>query len=97
MAPRAVYLEEHEVVKAAVHHQPQGAGRHLSARTLLEVLGVCSLLLLMVLPLQPALLLPLFSSLPAAESTGQNDAAHVGNYMTPADSVASATKIKLQL
>lgn len=73
VVPTAVYLDQHEVVKAAVHHQPQWAGRHLSAWTFPDILGFSSLLLLlllMILPLQPTLLLPFLSSLPAAQSTG---------------------------
>lgn len=70
--PRGVHLDQHEVVEAAVHHQPQWAGRHLSARTFPDILGFSSLLLLrMILPLQPTLLLPVLSSLPAAQNTGQ--------------------------
>lgn len=58
-----LYLNEHEAVEAAVHHQPQRAGRGLSARTFAGTLDLSALLV--TLPLQAALLLPLLSSLPA--------------------------------
>ena len=65
----AAYLEQHEAIEAAVHHQPQGAGRQLSAGTLSGTLGILPVfLLLTILPLYATLLLPLLSSLPAAEN-----------------------------
>lgn len=63
------YLHQHELVKAAVHHQPQGAGRRLSAGALpassLRLLPLLLFLRLLTLPLETPLLFPVLPFLPA--------------------------------
>lgn len=63
------YLHQHELVEAAVHHQPQGAGCRLSAGALpassLRLLPLLLFLRLLTLPLETPLLFPVLPFLPA--------------------------------
>lgn len=79
----ALYFVQHQRVKAAVHHQPERAGRHLPAWSLSE--GVSLAQLLLSTPLQTALLLPLLSFLPA--STEDTTLRHEGNARGQSDTL----------
>ena len=61
-----LYLQHHELIEAAVHHQTQRAGRGVPAQALSAV-GRSPLSRLIRRSVQPALLFPLLSFFPATQ------------------------------